>query len=391
MSGGSGRSDRPIGSVALISSHAFSLSNFRGPLIRALVATGVRVYALAPDFDAATRFAVEKLGAVTVDFTLDRTGIRPIRDALDLIRLIGLLRRLKPDATLAYFIKPVIYGSLAARLAGVRRRFALVAGLGYVFTPDGGREGLKRRVLKMAASLLYKVAFRACETVFFQNRDDVDQFVRSGILSPDKIVLLNGTGVDLEHLAPTPPLQRPPTFLLMARLLREKGIVEFVEAARAIKRDHPEARFLLLGGSDPNPGGVAESLIREWVEQGDIEWLGHVADVRPWIAASSVFVLPSYREGKPRSTQEAMAMARAVITTDAPGCRDTVEEGVNGYLVPVRDSAALANAMRAFIAKPALMISMGWESRRLAEQRFDVHAINRIILANMGLNVLSDD
>lgn len=388
---GSLRPTQPIGSVALISSIAFSLTNFRGPLIRTLVAKGVRVYALAPDFDTTTRAAVEQLGAKPVDISLDRTGIRPLRDAIDAIRLVSLLRRLKPDATFAYFIKPVIYGSLAAMVAGVHRRFALVAGLGYVFTPDGTREGLKRRLLRKAASLLYKAAFRVCETVFLQNQDDVDQLVNGRILAPDKVVLLSGSGVELDRLRPTPPLQSPPTFLLMARLLREKGIVEFVSAARTLRQDHPEARFLLLGGSDPNPGGLDESLIRGWVEEGVIEWLGHVADVQPWISASSVFVLPSYREGKPRSTQEAMAMGRAVVTTDAPGCRDTVEEGVNGYLVPVRDSAALAEAMRAFIVNPSLMVSMGRESRRLAEERFDVHAINRSILASMGLQGARED
>lgn len=391
MSPGPGPEPQQIRSVALISSIALSLSNFRGPLIQALVARGVRVYALAPDFDATTRAAVENIGAEAVDFTLDRTGIRPFRDAVDAIRLVGLLQRLKPDATFAYFIKPVIYGSLAAKLAGVRRRFALVAGLGYVFTPDGTREGAKRRLLKVAASLLYKAAFRVCETVFLQNQDDVDQLVNSGVLAPDKVILLNGSGVDLDRLSPIPPLQSPPTFLLMARLLREKGIIEFVEAARTLRRDYPEARFLLLGGADPNPGGLPETLVRTWVEEGAIEWLGHVADVRPWIAASSVFVLPSYREGKPRSTQEAMAMGRAVVTTDAPGCRDTVEEGVNGYLVPVRNSAALADAMRAFIETPSLMISMGQQSRRLAEQHFDVHAINRIILTTMGLEDRRED
>lgn len=385
------RPAQPIRSVALISSSAFSLSNFRGPLIQALVSRGVRVYALAPDFDQTTRASVEQLGAVPVDFSLDRTGIRPLRDALDTLRLVTLLRRLKPDATLAYFIKPVIYGSLAAALAGVRRRFALVAGLGYVFTADGTGDGFKRRLLKAAALFLYRAAFRVCEAVFLQNQDDVDELVGRRVLPLDKVVLLSGSGVDLDRLSPTPPLQSPPTFLLMARLLREKGIVEFVEAARTLKRDYPEARFLLLGGSDSNPGRIDEALVQAWVEEGAIEWLGHVADVRPWIAASSVFVLPSYREGKPRSTQEAMAMGRAVVTTDAPGCRDTVEEGVNGYLVPVRDSAALADAMRTFIMNPSLMISMGLKSRRMAEQRFDVRAVNRTILAEMSLEDRCED
>jgi glycosyltransferase involved in cell wall biosynthesis len=173
--------------------------------------------------------------------------------------------------------------------------------------------------------------------------------------------------------------------MLMARLLREKGIYEYVEAARAVRQQHPHARFLLLGGTDPNPGALTREEVAAWVAEGVVEWLGHVDNVRPWIASTSVYVLPSYREGKPRSTQEAMAMSRPVITTDAPGCRDTVIEGVNGFLVPVRDSAALADAMMRFIDQPELIPRMGRESRRIAEERFDVHRINRVMLVEMGI------
>lgn len=353
-------------------------------MIQALVAAGVRVYALAPNYDDDLRDAVRGLGAEPVDFVLDRTGIRPVRDVLDSWALFLLLRRLAPDATFTNFIKPVIYGSLAAAAAGVRHRFALVAGLGYVFTPDGERVPPGRRMLKALVSALYALGFSACHKVFFQNADDVTEVTKAGLISRDKVVLLSGSGVDLDRLTPQPAVETPPTFLLMARLLKEKGIVEFVQAARVLRRDHPQARFLLLGGVDTNPGGLAEADVVAWRSEGVIEWLGHVADVRPWIAAASVFVLPSYREGKPRSTQEAMAMARPVVTTDAPGCRDTVEEGVNGFMVPVRDPEALAEAMRRFIEQPELIGRMGAESRRLAEERFNVHQINSVILKTLA-------
>lgn len=377
--------DRSIRSMTVISSIAFSIANFRGPLIRALVERGVRVYALAPDYDAATRAAVTALGAEPVDISLERTGMRPVRDGLDMFRLMRLLRRLRPDATFGYFIKPVIYGSLAARLARIPHRFALVAGLGYVFTPDGSRDTWKRRGLRLIVSRLYQSAFGACDRVFFQNDEDIAHFVDPGLLPREKVLRVNGSGVDLQRLSLAPPVTTPITFLLMARLLREKGIGEYAAAARQIKARHPMVRYILLGDLDPNPGGFSLAEVKAWVSEGLFEWPGQVDDVRPWIAQASVYVLPSYREGLPRSTQEAMAMGRPVITTDSVGCRETVDEGVNGFLVPVRDPEALAAAMQRFIDQPDLIATMGRESRRLAEERFDVHQINAVLLRAMGI------
>lgn len=378
--------NRQTTSLALISSIAYSVANFRGPLIRTLINSEVKVYALAPDYDTRTRKAVKALGADPIGISLERTGMRPFRDLIDLLRLALTLRRLKPDATFGYFVKPVIYGSLAARLAGVPRRYALVAGLGYVFTPDGAPDTPKRRLLRRIVTTLYRTAFRACTRVFFQNSDDLAHFVDAGLLDRGKAVRVNGTGVDLEVLRPAPPVTAPVTFLLMARLLREKGICDYADAARRVKVLYPEARFILLGDLDPNPGALAREEVAVWIREGLIEWPGHVDDVYPWIAQSSVYVLPSYyREGVPRSTQEAMAMGRPVITTDNVGCRETVEDGVNGFLVPVRDAEALAAAMMRFIHEPHLIESMGLESRRLAEERFDVHKINAVILEAMGI------
>lgn len=379
-------SARPVRSVAIITSIAFSMSNFRGPLIRRLVEKGIVVHALAPDYDADTRAAVRALGAEPVDISLERTGLRPARDLADMIRLAGTLRRLRPDLVFGYFIKPVIYGTLAAWLAGARRRYALVAGLGYVFTPDGSPDTAKRRVLRTIASSLYRIAFRLCDRVFLQNGDDLEVLCSRRILHRDKAVLISGSGVDLARFQPDPPVLSPVTFVLVARLLKEKGIVEYVEAARRIKGDSPNARFLLLGDVDSNPGGLRRQDIAGWVADGVIEWPGQVPDVRLWLAQSSVFVLPSYREGKPRSTQEAMAMALPVVTTDAPGCRDTVEEGVNGFKVPVRDAQALETAMRRFVDDPRLIPTMGQASRALAERLFDVHRINDAMLRAMQID-----
>ncbi|MFP3945078.1 MAG: glycosyltransferase family 4 protein, partial [Alphaproteobacteria bacterium] len=344
------------------------------------------VYALAPDYDDDTRAAVAALGAKPLDMSLERTGMNPMRDGRDVLRLWQHLRRLRPDASFGYAIKTTIYGSLAARLAGVPRRYALVAGLGYAFDSGGQQSSLKRQVLHGVSARLYRQAFRVCDRVFFQNTDDIEYFTERRILDEGKAFRVNGTGVDLEHFAPAPPVTAPVTFLLMARLLRAKGVPQFAEAARKIKREFPDSRFLLLGEPDSNPDSLTGEEVEDWVRQGILEWPGQVRDVRAWIAQSSVYVLPSYyREGVPRSTQEAMAMGRPVITTDNTGCRETVADGVNGFMVPVRDPAALAGAMRKFIEQPDLIETMGRESRRLAEERFDVHAINRQILAEMGI------
>ena len=361
--------------IAIISHFAPSLIGFRGPLIRDLVATGAKVYALAPDFDDNLREQVRNLGAEPIDYSLSRTGMNPFRDILDTFRLAALLRRLRPDVTLGYTIKPVIYGTIAAWLARVPRRLAMIEGLGYLFTPSGGNASKRKVFLQTIVRHLYKYSLAKAEHVFFLNPDDLKEFVDGGLVARSKAVKLGGIGVDLDEWPVVPPARKPVTFLLAARLLREKGICEYVEAARTIKARYPEVRFILLGGLDTNPGGISRDEIRAWVEEGVVEWPGHVP-VKPWFAQASVYVLPSYREGVPRSTQEAMAMGRPVITTDAPGCRETVEHGVNGFLVPPRDVEALVGAMERFIKEPALIETMGKESRRLAEERFDVRKVN---------------
>ena len=372
--------------IVLISSAAMSFWFFRAEFIRKLARRGIRVIALAPDFDREGRERVRGFGAEPVDYSLERAGLSPGRDLRDFVRLARLLRRLSPDAVIGYFIKPVIYGSIAASLAGVPRRFGMVAGLGYVFTESGQRESWKRKALRTLASSLYRLALSLCDRVLFLNRDDRDAFLGAGLVDEDKVVLLPSEGIDLDRFSPAPPVTSPIRFLLVARLLREKGLAEYAEAARIVRARHPEVEFHLVGGTDPNPGAVDLKLVEGWVREGAIEWKGEMADVRPAIAMSSVYVLPSYREGKPISTQEAMAMGRPIITTDVPGCRDTVEEGVNGFLVPVRDSRALAEAMLRFVDEPALISAMGRESRRIAERDFDVAAINEMIVGAIDLD-----
>jgi len=373
-----------VKTIAIISSQAFSLLNFRGPLLRELVAAKATVYALAPDFNDELRQQVKELGARPVDFSMSRTGINPWRDGLDTLRMAALLRRLSLDVTLGYFIKPVIFGTIAAWLAGVPRRVAMIEGLGYVFTPSGDQQSRRRALLRTVVTRLYKFALAKVHTVVFLNTDDIAEFVETDIVHTAKVVNLGGIGVDLKEWPATPPVIRPVTFLLAARLLHEKGIVEYAEAARQVKLVHPEVRFILLGGLDPNPGGLRIDEVQSWAEEGLLEWPGHVP-VKPWLSQASVYVLPSYyREGVPRSTQEAMAMGRPVITTDAPGCRVTVVEGKNGFLVPARDPAALAKTMLRFVEQPKLIEDMGRASRALAEERFDVNKSNARMLQLLG-------
>lgn len=376
----------PVKTVAIISHYANSLVNFRGPMIRDILLRGHRVVVQAPDFNAATRAAMRVLGADAVDYPLARTGLNPLQDLRTLFCLWQEFRQSRPDVVFTYAAKTNVWGMLAARLAGVPRRVAMVEGMGYAFTEGvDGKRSIKQRLLGVVLATLYRLAFRCADVVLVLNRDDARDLERWCGLSPAKTVLLGGIGVALEDWPEQPPHKSPLTFTLIARMLREKGIFEFLHAAKRIKARHPQVRFRLLGGLDSNPGGVQASDLQPWVDAGVVEWPGQV-DVKPWLEQTSVFVLPSYyREGVPRSTQEAMAMGRPVITTDVPGCRETVVNGVNGFLVPPRNVDALVQAMERFILNPGLIAQMGGESRRIAEQKFDVRKVNAVLLRELGL------
>lgn len=357
--------------------------------MRALVERGVNVFALAPDFDEETHAAVESLGAKPVEYSLSRAGMNPLRDLADIARLRRVLRLLRPEASLAHFIKPVIYGSIAAWAAGVPKRYSMVEGLGYVFVDaEDDQRSIRKCALRASVSSLYRCALALNDRVFFLNDDDATYFEQSRLIRRSKIARIDGIGVDLEYFAPAEPVLDPITFLFVGRMLREKGIYEFVHAAKRLRRRYVNVRFILVGGTDCNPGSISETELLEWTKEGLVEWMGHVRDVREYIAQASVFVLPSYREGLPRSSQEAMSMARPVITTDAAGCKETVADGINGWKVPVRDAGALEKAMQRFIDKPALIAEMGRESRRAAERRFDVRAINQQIMGDLGVEIL---
>jgi glycosyltransferase involved in cell wall biosynthesis len=366
----------------IIGNNAFSVVNFRLPLMCEIVRQGHQVFALAPDFDDDKRRTLRDEGITPVDIFLSRTGLNPVRDIRDMMALRARLGALKLDVALSFAIKPVIYGTLAAKLAGIPRRYALIAGLGYAF---GDAQTLGRKALEQAARALYRLALSQADRVFMQNPDDVEDFVRMRIVPADKIVRVNGTGVDLVAWTKLPPIEDPLTFILVARLLREKGVEDFVAAARLIRQTAPTTRFVILGGLDSNPNSLSHAHVSNWVDEGIVEWPGHV-DVLPYLRQSSVFVLPSYyREGVPKSILEALASGRPVITTDMPGCRETVVPGENGWLVRPRDPTGLAVAMQRFIDRPEFVTTMGERSRQLAEERFDIRDVNARMIAAMEL------
>ena len=309
-----------------------------------------------------------------------RSRRRPTGFAL---RLLWKLREIWPDLILTCTIKPTVYGIPVAALIGVPRRFALITGLGYAFTP--GRPKLRgRRIAGAAARVLYRMSLRGATAVVFQNVDDRQEFQSSGLLGATAAYVVNGSGVDLDRFASV-ALPEEPRFLLIARLLRDKGLAEYLAAASIVKAARPAARFDLVGSPDPNPSAFPVSQVHAAAKAGVITYHGSVEDVRGLIAAARIYVLPSYREGTSRAVLEAMSMGRPVITTDAPGCRAAVSHGDNGLLVPVGSVEELAAAMTRLIDNPDEVRRMGARSRAIAEERYDVRLVTAEFMRILGL------
>lgn len=375
--------------IVVIASYAPSLINFRGPLLATLAQNGHEVLACAPEEDQNLIAALTEIGVNYRSIKLSRIGLNPIRDLNTIIDIYKILKDFKPDIVLGYTIKPVIYGSIAARLAGIRQCYSIITGLGYLFAASSEIQKYdKRQILKKLVCWMYRLSLSFNTAVMFQNPDDRALFIRLKLISQAKGVVINGSGVDLYHFSEVPVKARSkPSFLLIARLLKEKGILEYVAAASVLKSKYPETTFGLVGPLDRNDASsLTASQVTEWDQKGLIKYFGVAEDVRPFLADADVFVLPSfYGEGTPRTILEAMSSGRPIITTDTPGCRETVIDGWNGYLVPVRDVPALIEAMEKFVGHPELIKSMGKRSREIAEQKYDVHKVNLIIMQTLGL------
>ncbi|MDO4905415.1 MAG: glycosyltransferase family 4 protein [Lautropia sp.] len=358
---------------------AESLVEFRADLIRDLVAKGFEVTgAAAAPLTPEILDEIKALGADFVPLPLYRTAVNPVKDTVTMLAIARLLRRLRPDVLICYTIKPVIYGGLAVRLSGVKLRFVpMITGLGFAF--HGGSR--LRDALTGVASTLYRQAMVPVSTVIFQNPDDRALFLEKGFVAAEKTKIVNGSGVNLEQYArvPLPPGPQV-TFLLAARLLKAKGVREYVAAAELVKKKHPNAHFIIIGRKETSPDAIPSDMIEQWADSDVIEYGGGVKDVRPFVARASVCVLPSYSEGLPRTILEALAMARPVIVTDVPGCRETVVPDVNGCLVPARDVQALAKAMERYLEEPSLIERHGEASYQMALDKFDVRKVNIDIL-----------
>jgi len=340
--------------ITLVCNTAWAIYTYRQGLIRTLVERGVEVTVLAPRDRTFELLAA--MGCRCIDLPVASKGTNPRDDLRTLWALWRHYRTIRPHIVFHYTIKPNIYGSIAARLAGVDS-VAVTTGLGYVF--------IQQSRAAQVAKKLYRFAFRFPREVWFLNRDDQAAFVDQKLLvHPERARLLHGEGVDLEQFAFTPlPDKTHFDFVLIGRLLWDKGVGEYVEAARRLRARYPQARFRLLGpvGVD-NPSAITRDEVAAWEHEGVIDYLGEAHDVRPFIAAADCVVLPSYREGVPRTLMEASAMGRPIVATDVPGCREVVAHGVNGLLCEVRNADSLAERL-------AQMLDMSGEARRVMGER----------------------
>ena len=375
--------------VIVVASLTYSLLNFRRALLTEIIESGDHeVIACAPENDPEIIAELNAMGIRFEQVPMQRASTNPARDLQTLWRLHRLFQREKPDIVLAYTQKPIIYSGMAARLTRSVRFFAMQTGLGFTFGEQN-----KNDLLRTIVSFLYRIGIKKAETVIVFNSDDHEEMNKHGILQPNQpVVQVAGSGVDKERFPQASPPDGDLVFLLVARLMIDKGVYEFVEAARSIRASNPNVRFQILGPFDANPASISEADLAAWREEGVIDYLGETRDVRPYLAASSVFVLPSFhREGLPRSILEAMSTGRAIVTTHMPGCRETVIEGENGFLVPPQDASALAAAMQNFVDDPTLATRMGARSRQRVEETFDVRLVNDRLLKVMGLRASTSE
>ncbi|PSW57450.1 glycosyltransferase family 4 protein [Photobacterium leiognathi] len=366
--------------IAIIGAFPRSLINFRGGLIK-ILAQQYKVNAIA---SGAIDYEVEllsSLGATYLNCPIQRNGLNPIKDIVTCLSISRIINIHEIDIVLAYTVKPVIWGGIASRLVGARHFYAIITGLGYAFQ----KGGIAKNLLNSLVKFLYRVALKKSKGVIFQNRDNMQVFIDEEIVPQDKCFLVNGSGVDLSHYQVS-PLSPKPHFLLIARLLGDKGIREYVKAAKIVKQQYPEAVFELVGPEDPSPDGIKLNEVNKWVSSGAIEYSGATTDVRPFIENCSIYVLPSYHEGMPRTVLEAMAMGRPILTTDVPGCRETVVNGENGWLVEKANVEQLVERMVWFIENQNQWPVMGKKSHTMANEKFDVHQVNAEILKIMGLS-----
>lgn len=371
--------------IAVLSSHTPSLFWFRLDMMKEFARRGCEVFAVGNESksDWSQKFAENGITYRQID--VQRNGVNPLNDLKTLASVKRVLSEIKPDKIFAYQAKTVIYGGIAARQLGITEYYPLIAGVGSVFL----KNDFKTRLIRLIMTTEYKLGMRKSKTVFFQNGDDEQIFRNFGIIKKQPVVRIPGSGVNLNRFE----VQAFPEqfgFLCISRLIKDKGVCEFLAAARQIKSEFPDVRFLLVGPFDSNPSAITPEQLQEYIDDGSVEFFGEQQDVMPYLAQCNVYVLPSYREGVPKTNLEAMACGKAILTTDATGCKETVVQGQNGFMVPVRDVEALCDKMRYLIAHPEAAAEMGANSRKMAETVFDVTIVNQKICEAMKIEFLEN-
>jgi len=377
-------SPQSVQKIAVVTSNTKTLLTFRYDFLKALKETGAEVVVFGPN-DASKMLVVRKLKDINIPFfviPIANTKLNPLQDYATYKVLKRLFKRQKITSVFSYTLKPVIYASLAAKAAGVKTITSMMTGLGHLYTFHDWRT----KVLRFVSDRLLKMAFKVNATVFFQNKDDAQVFLDNHLVPLEKVVLVNGSGVNLKEFPKTQlPQQEPLTFLFVGRLLKSKGFYEYCEAVKMVHKKYPGMRYQLLGGHHPNPAQLGKKEALRIMKDSCVEYLGEVDDVLPSLQKAHVVVLPSYREGTPKALLEALSVGRPLITTNAPGCCETVTEKENGILVHVADPWAIAEAMKFFIEYPENLQPMANASRKLAEDKFDVHKVNAILIKHLNL------
>ena len=366
--------------ILVLSAHTSSLFWFRMNMMQDFIKQGYTVYAAGSESEEVWRDRFTEKGIVYKQIRVQRNGVNPLKDLQTFFSIRALLKEISPEKIFAYQAKAIVYGALASLTYRRPDFYSLVAGLGSTFRG----KSLKARCISWVLSAQYKIAFMISKAVIFQNRDDLTELLNRRLLSREKAHIINGSGVDIEKF-PKLPMPEEVRFLFVGRLIKDKGIIEYLEASRIFKSKHPTGRCLLVGPYDTNPSALQPDELEPYVDDGTVEYYGEQIDVLPFLGETAVFVLPSYHEGTPKTVLEAMSTGRAVITTDAPGCRETVVDGENGFLVPVGDSAALASAMEKLFNDRSLCCRFGDIGREIAVAKYDVNKVDADIMRIMSL------
>lgn len=373
--------------IIIIGTVASSIYSFRLDLIKSFLARKYQVYAFVSEYTPEDLEKIKSLDAIPITYQLNRGGLNPLADIISTYQLSKKIKAIQPNLVFSYFAKPVIFGSMAAKLAKVPKIFAMLEGLGYTFTERPERLTIKTKIIRKIQVFLYRLSLPLVDKVIFLNPDDPKDLLEKYNINVKHVEVLGGIGLNFSDYPYKSVMQMESVrFLFIGRLLKEKGIHEFIRAAEIVKKQYPNAVFTVLGAIDNmNLGALTQAELDKYIRSGLIEYPGQVQNVPEWIANHHVFVLPSYREGVPRSTQEAMAIGRAVITTDVPGCRETVEDGVNGFLVEPWNPKALADKMIYFIENREQIQIMGNESYRIAQEKFNIEKVNQRLIDILGV------